>query len=325
MPTRSFLAILARCVAALPLLALLALLAVAPARAGEPQFPTGAHFGLEPPGAMKPSQAFPGFEDKTAAASILVVEIPPQAFPVAEKEMSAEGLKKQGMTEQNRETVTLKSGTATLVSGSQEVEKRKLRKWVLLTATPEVAALIAVQVPESERAAYSDEAIRAALLSMVTRASVPMDEQLTMLPFALGDLSGLRPFRVIPGNAVFLTDGPKDTLTAAEQPILVLSVSPGGPEKPNDRVNFARNLFTGFTDFKDIKIVGTDLIRTAGQQIAEIQAEAVDEKTNAPMKLVQWVRFGNNAFVRFVGAARADAWQQAFPRFRAVREGTKPR
>jgi hypothetical protein len=43
------------------------------------------------------------------------------------------------------------------------------------------------------------------------------------------------------------------------------------------------------------------------------------------MKLVQWIRFGNGAFVRFVGFARADAWAQAFPKFRAVRDGVKPR
>lgn len=319
MLTRS---ILARCIAALPLFALLA---GSPVRAGEPQFPPGAHFGLEPPGAMKPSEAFRGFEDKAASSSILFLEIPPQALAALEKEMSVEGLKKQGLVEQKRETVTLKSGSATLVSGTQEIDKRKLHKWVLLASTPEIAALIAVQVPADAQATYSDAAVRKALLTTITRTNVPMDEQMTLLPVKLGNLSGLRPFKVIPGTAVFLTDGPNDTLAAAEQPILVLSVSPGGPEKQSDRINFARNLFTGFTDFKDIKIVGSDMIRTGGQQIAEIQAEAIDEKTNAPMKLVQWVRFGNGAFMRFVGAARADAWKQAFPRFHAVREGTAPR
>jgi hypothetical protein len=43
------------------------------------------------------------------------------------------------------------------------------------------------------------------------------------------------------------------------------------------------------------------------------------------MKLVQWIRFGNGAFIRFVGIARADTWSEAFPKFRAVRDGTKPR
>ena len=67
------------------------------------------------------------------------------------------------------------------------------------------------------------------------------------------------------------------------------------------------------------------LLRLDNQQTHEIQAEAKDAKTDTPMKLVQWVRFGGGAFIRFVGVARADAWTQAFPKFRAVRDGVKPR
>ena len=35
----------------------------------------------------------------------------------------------------------------------------------------------------------------------------------------------------------------------------------------------------------------------------ELQAEAKDLKTDTPMKIVQWVRFGPGAFVRMVGVA----------------------
>jgi hypothetical protein len=56
----------------------------------------------------------------------------------------------------------------------------------------------------------------------------------------------------------------------------------------------------------------------------EIQAEGKDAKTDVPVKLVQWVRFGNGGFVRMVGIARADSWREAFPRFRAVRDGIRP-
>jgi hypothetical protein len=57
----------------------------------------------------------------------------------------------------------------------------------------------------------------------------------------------------------------------------------------------------------------------------ELQAEAKDAKTDTPMRLVQWVRFGPGAFVRMIGIARADAWSKEYPRFRAVRDGVKPR
>jgi hypothetical protein len=37
------------------------------------------------------------------------------------------------------------------------------------------------------------------------------------------------------------------------------------------------------------------------------------------------VRFGGGAYLRLLGIARADAWPEAFPRFRAVRDGINPR
>jgi hypothetical protein len=304
-------------------LAVVSLLAV-PALAADPSFPLGSRIGLVAPGAMMPSKSFLGFEDRDARASMLILEVPPQAYAEVEKQMSPAALTSQGMTDEKRETVTLKSGTGLLIVGQQAADNKKVRKWIFLASTSEASALIAVQVPDEAKDKYPDADVRAALLSMTVR-SVPLDEQLRLVPITLTDLSGMRPFRVIPNSAVFLTDGPKDLLEATEQPVLVISVAPGGPEQATDRENFARNLFTGLTDFKDVRIVGRDLLRLDNQQTHEIQAEAKDAKTDTPMKLVQWVRFGGGAFIRFVGVARADAWSQAFPKFRAVRDGVKPR
>jgi hypothetical protein len=296
------------------------------ALAAEASYPLGSRIGLVAPGAMKPSQSFRGFEDKDAQASMLILEIPPQAYPEVEKQMSPTGLTSQGMTEEKRETVTLKSGHGLLIVGEQAADsKKKVRKWIFLASTAEASALIAVQVPDDAKAKYPDADMRTALLSMTVRASVPIDEQLRLVPVTFDNLSGLRPFRVVGNNAVFLTEGPKDSLEATEQPIMVISVATGGPEQATDRDNFARSLFTGLADFKDVHITGTDLLRLDNQQTHEIQAEAKDAKTDTPMKLVQWVRFGGGAFIRFVGVARADVWTDAFTKFRAVRDGTKPR
>ena len=305
-------------------LAVVSLLA-APAAAADPSFPLGSRIGLVAPGAMMPSKTLRGFEDRDTMASMLVLELPPQAYAEIEKQMSPAALTSQGMTDETRETVTLKSGTGLLIVGEQVADNKKVRKWILLASTPEASALIAAQVPEDATAKYPDADMRAALLSMTVRPSVPIDEQLRLIPITLTELSGMHAFRVIPNNAVFLTEGPKDLMEATEQPVLVISVAPGGPEQATDRENFARNLFTGLSDFKDVRIIGRDLLRLDNQPTHEIQAEGKDAKTDTPMKLVQWVRFGGGAFIRFVGVARADAWAEAFPKFRAVRDGVKPR
>jgi hypothetical protein len=237
-----------------------------------------------------------------------------------EKAMTVDTLKKQGLAVGFRENVTLKNGRGVLIAGRQTVENVPLRKWILVGSTPDATALVTALVPDDARGTYPDATMRAALASLETRPSVPVDELLSLLPYKLNDLAGLRPFRV-EAASVFLTEGPKDTIEGTEQPLLVISAAPGGPAELPQRENFARNLFTGLGAFTDVRVLGTDTIRLAGVQTHQLLAEAKDTKSNVDVKLVQWVRFGSGAFIRFLGIARADAWPDAFTRFRAVRDG----
>jgi hypothetical protein len=41
--------------------------------------------------------------------------------------------------------------------------------------------------------------------------------------------------------------------------------------------------------------------------------------------VVQWLRFGGGGYMQIVGIARADAWKDAYPRFRSVRDGIEGR
>ena len=306
-------------------LALIAAWAAAPALAADAVFPLASHIGLVVHATMKPSQAFRGFEDRDAGASIVILEIPPQAVAGVEKQLSPEALKKEGMAEDKRETVTVNGAKGLLLAGTQETDKKKFRKVLLLAAWPEGASLVAFQVPDENKGKYPDAAVRAALMSVTLRPVVPIDEQIRLVPIVFDNLSGMRPFRVLGNSSIFLTEGAADPKEPADQPLLIVSIGPGGPEQASDRANFARQLFSGLNDFKDVRIVGTDVLRLDNLQTYEIQAEAKDPKSDVPMKLVQWIRFGSGAFIRFVGIARTDAWGEAFTKFRAVRDGTKPR
>jgi hypothetical protein len=282
-------------------------------------FPTGSKLGLVPPSGLVASESFRGFEDRTNNAAILLVEMPAQAQQEIEKAMTAEGLKKQGVTVDKRETVAIKDGKGLLFIGRQMSDGTKLRKWILVGSTPKTTALVTAIVPESVANLYPDDAIRTALVSLAVRDSVPIDEQMRLLPFKLDDLANLRAFRV-ESNTVFLTEGPKDELDATEQPLLVVSAAVGGPGENAARDTFARNMFSGVPGFKEVRVVGTDLIRRSGQQTHQILAEGKDSRTGAEVKLVQWLRFGNGAFVRFLGISRAETWTESFTQFRTVRD-----
>ncbi len=102
---------------------------------------------------------------------------------------------------------------------------------------------------------------------------------------------------------------------------MVVSAAPGGPAEPAQRDNFARTMFASSPSFKEVRIVSTDLIRLNALQTHQILAEGKDAKTGADIKMVQWVRFGNGAFLRFLGVSAAEAWPDSFTKFRTIRDG----
>ena len=297
------------------------------AYAADPMFPLGLRIGFVPPPGFEISQRFPGFVNPETRSSIAVAALPPQAFAEIEASMTTDVIKQQGMTEDKRETLALAKGKALLVMGTEEENGQKFRKWMFLGQIPEGTALVSVRVPDSALKTYSDDVIRASLATLTVRPSVPMQEQIALIPFKLNELSGLRPVRVIGGAGVVLTEGEKDTPSPGDQPVFIVMIGQGGPKQATDRANFARNLFTGLADFKEVRIISGDMLRLGGGNTPthELQAEAKEAFTDVPVKLVQWVRFGPGVFIRMVGMARADQWSAAFPHFRAVRDGVAQR
>jgi hypothetical protein len=310
------------------LLLLTASLGQLPASAAEPIFPLGSHVGFVPPEGFVASKRFPGFEDPDTHSSIVIATLPPQAYADLEASLTTEALKKQGVIEDKRETLTLANGKALFVAGYEQENGQKIRKWMLLGQLPEGVALIAVVVPEASLKTYTDDVVRASLSTLVVRAVVPLEEQITLVPFKLTDLSGLRPVRVLGNAGVVLTAGASDTPAAGSQPVFAVTIGQGGPEQAGDRAGFAQRLFRdGLGDVKDVRIISGDMLRLGGGNFPtyELQAEAKEVFTDAPVKLVQWVRFGPGTHIRMVGIARADQWSMAFPHFRAVRDGIAPR
>jgi hypothetical protein len=228
------------------------------------------------------------------------------------------------MTVEKRETLQLSGGKALLAVVLQDTSAGRIRKWLLVTPIDSLTALVSLETPVPAPAPYSDAVVRTTLASLAARAHVPPDEQLRLVPFKLGDIAGLRVVRVVPGVAVQLTDGAKDSMEATEQPHLVVAASPGGPD-PRDRDQFARNALSGLPPFKGMRITGSEPMRLGGQPGHEVRAQAKDPQTGADIEIVQWIRFGTGAFLRIVGFAPKDGWTDNFTRFRAVRDGLEPR
>jgi len=294
-----------------------ALAALSPAFSAEPVFPPGSRIGLEPPGGLKPSTHFPGFEDIDRKVAVTILELPASAY--AELARAANATEQRGLTDVKREEFSLRGGTGLLVTGRAQINDVALHKWILLAtaaADKDLTVLINVEVPEAARAVYSDAVIRQALAS-VTFRPMPIQEQLGLLPFKLGQLAGFRVMQVLAQGGVILTEGPTDDLS--KQPYVIVSIGQGSPEQADDRARFARDLLSS-APLRDLSVQSADAMRIGGLPGYEIRAQAKG-LNDEPILVAQWLRFSGGNFLRVIGIGRKDDWDALFTRFRALRDG----
>jgi hypothetical protein len=211
-----------------------------------------------------------------------------------------------------------------MIAARQQTDAVRLHKWLLVAPFGEITALVSFEIPSPAAAHYPETAIRAAMATVAVRAIVPPAEMLALLPFKLGELAGMRLVRVVPGTALQLTDGPQDAVDAYDQPHLVISAAPGGPQQVRDREQFARVALSGLPPLKDMRVVSSEPMRINGQPGYEIRAEGKTPQ-DTDIQIVQWLRFGTGAYMRLLGIAPKQNWTEHFTRFRAVRDGLEPR
>jgi hypothetical protein len=307
------------------LLVALASTAGSAASAAEVAYPPGSRIGLIPPPGMLTSRNFLGFEDAANNAAIILAALPAEAYADLDRTFTAEELKRQGMALETREAMPLAIGKAFLVIGRQEIDNTKVRKWILVASSPPLTALVRVQIPEAARAAYPDAAVRSTLASLAVRATVPVEEQLSLLPFRVAELAGFRVAGVLPGRALMLSDAASDAPPDRVDTHMLIAVAPGGPAQATDRDIFARDMFTTVPNLRDIHVTSSEALRVGGQPGHQIIADATDAAGGSALTVVQWLRFGSGGYMQMVGIARAERWKEAYPRFRSVRDGVDTR
>jgi hypothetical protein len=306
------------------LLAAASLASLATSAIAEPVFPPGLRVGLEPPVGMAPSARFPGFEDTGQNAIIAILDLPLSAYH--ELESAAFNKIQQDLEQPKRESFPFESGIGFLISGTAKQNGVAVHRWSLLAqavggSVQDLTALINVEVPESALSVYSDAIIRKALASVTFRPA-PIQEQLKLLPFKLGDLAGFRVAQISPtGGGVILADTTTDN--TGPQPFMVITVERGGPAEAGDRSRFARDLMAT-APVRDLSLQSAEPMRIGGAPGHEIRAQGKGPAGDS-VSMVQWVRFGSNGYLRMIAVSPTDKWDQSFTRFRAVRDGIEAR
>ena len=301
-------------------------IAATAALAADAVFPTGSRVGLVPPPGMVASETFDGFSDPDKDAAILIAVLPPTAYGQIEKSLDVETLKKQGVNLEKRESMQFSFGRGILLTGRQVVaDKARYRKWLLVASATDFTVLVTVQIPEQDKS-YPDQVVRAALVSLAVRAQVPEAEELSLLPFSVGDLAGFHVDGVLRGRALMLSD-PAPAKDPAKpdsdkglQARLLIAALPGGPREPEEYANFARVSFDQIGGLREIQITYSEPLRIDGQSGYQTMADAKDVHSGADVKVVQWLRFGSGGYLQLIGVAPASGWTGALARLRTVRD-----
>jgi hypothetical protein len=296
--------------------------AIYPAVAADAIFPPGVRVGLTPLVGLTAAKTFSGFESSDQSVKVLVTELPADAYGEVANAFKANPGGTGGIKPESIETSV---GTAYYTAENAKDGATGLRRYSMILPGGTFAGYVAVQVPESASKIYTDDAVRQMFASAIIRKEVPVDEQLGLMPFKITELGNFKNVRTLaPGAAVVLADG--DEKTGFEPaPFIIIGIIGATPPEPEDRARFAQETALRIPGVRDVKITMSEPIRVGGQQAYETRLDGTSGKDNTKVSVVQWLRFGGPGVLRIVGSAPREQWADAFPRFRAVRDGIQPR
>ncbi|MBY0381431.1 MAG: hypothetical protein K2W78_05905, partial [Xanthobacteraceae bacterium] len=274
-------------------LGLLVLASLVPAAsyAAEATFPPGGRVGLVPIAGLAPATDFIGFTSSDEKVKVGLAELPEAAFSSVDSAVKENKTPPPGAAKPQ----PLEAGArqAYFLSEAGKDGDTPVQAYSLLVPGEKFTGYVIVQVRGDAGSAFSEDAIKKMLSTTVTRAEVPVDEQLAQLAFKVSDLAGFKTVRTIaPRSAILLTDGSDDS-TLDSAPYMMVGLMQGAPAQPDDRGRFARDVAASIPGLRETKMTTNEPIRIDGTPGYETRIEGVTGKDNKPVAVVQWLRFGN--------------------------------
>ena len=126
-----------------------------------------------------------------------------------------------------------------------------VRRYSMILSGGIFTGYVAAQIPENAARIYTDDAVRQMFASAVTRKDVPVEEQLSLLPFKITDLGSFKSVHTLaPGAAVLLSDGDGEAKIEAAS-FMVIGTIASAPTQPGDRDRFAQQAAATIPGLRD--------------------------------------------------------------------------
>ncbi|MDE1933381.1 hypothetical protein [Bradyrhizobium sp.] len=289
--------------------------------AADQVFPTGARIGMTPLVGLVPAKTFTGFETEDQSVKVLIAELPAAAYG----EVMNTFKNNPAIASVKPESLETAAGTAYYTVDNAKNTSGVIRHYSMILSGGTFSGYVDVQVPENATKIYSDDAVRQMLASAVIRKEVPVNEQLSLMPFKVGNLGDFKNVRALGATgALLLADG-DETKGFEAAPFMVIGLMASAPTEPEDRARFADQAARAIPGLHTGHITMSEPVRIESMAGYETRIDGTSGRDNTPVTVVQWMRFGGQGAMRVIGSAPRDQWEKAFPRFRAVRDSIAPR
>ncbi|MBD3848910.1 hypothetical protein IED13_24695 [Bosea sp. SSUT16] len=296
--------------------ACIAWLALAPAVAQERKPIPGTSVSLAAPKGFEPATGFSGLVNKANQASVLIVELPPEAHAqlstlFGNADVAKANFARQNITIKSVEQIAVGGDKVPLLTGSQIAPTGDtFDKWIVLLKG-EKTVMLTVQAPQKAKLAPAQ--IKAMIASVSLGKEPSLDEKLAALPFAI---KAAAPFRVIDsigGSGLLMTVGDKNTDPSGTQPLLVVAYQPTGPVKPGQEDALSESLLKGTHNLENATVAERKRVPFAGQD-GMLLTGSFKHPNGANKGFAQYLAIGpDSRFVRLIVMADESEMPQLQP------------
>jgi len=273
----------------------------------------GTKVSLVPPARFALADQYPGFESVAEQATIMVTELPGPAADML-RGMTGQALASRGMTLIAAEDVIIHGHPARVLNVSQRTANADVQKWMLIAGDPGITVMIVGTFPPAGSAS-TGAAIRRSLLStswQTASAQSPFEG----LPFHITPTARLKLARRV-SNMLMLTESGTTGSPGSSEALYVAGHSIGRGQLEDVRA-FSEDRARQINFVKNVRNFTGSNVQLDGLSAYELEADGVDARTGAPMRVYQVIVPDDTGYYILQGISRAAAAGDLFPHFKAV-------
>ncbi|MGY9054404.1 MAG: hypothetical protein ACKVGZ_02155 [Alphaproteobacteria bacterium] len=274
----------------------------------------GSYVSIDVPVEFAQSEQFSGLVWKKAQGSILVAEMPTEAFQrIAEQVLgNVEALQEQGIVLEERQDLVIDGHPAVLGRGRQQLGTQVLDKWMLLIGAPQATLFVTGQMPLITSTSSRITAMDAVLASIEVEDQRP--DARAALPFTFIETERFRFEQALSNNLALLTDHVVGG-AAETRPLFVISSSAtqSCDQWAGGKTAFAEQALQALRAVQDIHNIQHKEFANATE--AEVISIAFATKNGQPVVVHQILQFRDCRYLRSLGiapAAEEDLYREEF-------------